>query len=803
MAKVTVVCRTRQVGAVSVRNDGPPFATKSRDPTHRESRFRLGHRQYAAFDWGERTTMNVAQKLQVKIVAAVLWATLLLPRTTVAQDLTGLGLETALWHDALSLREQLGRESVDPQLAFRAAALEVAIGMPSRALSVLDQHAGPDSSWPGYGFGIRGEAEYAVGRFETAARSFVRAAELSDEQDRAILAIRAGVAFESAGLNESALAQYAVGAAGLPQLAGWLAIRKASVSSDTISAFRLLSDVAPEAATLASRARGSLYARAGDTTSAITAFENGGHMVRAVELALAFGDNTTARRLCYVAAEVDDTALVRRSTAIIEEHFPPRTPSEFLVLAGAFHKLGSVRDAVRFAAGAVSAGDSSAETQLYWGDMLLASRSRRNALAAYTRAAAMEGAAARDAAFWEGRTLLLLGRVNEGMTKLASFVRRFPDHHAVPRALYGMADRRRRERRFDESDSLNQIVVERWPRHRYASSARMDLATDALTRADTAAAVKWYRQEIEVRGTQRNVAQFRLGNIRAVSGDTVAARAIWAALARADSLGYYGTIARTAASMPPLSVEPSVVTPRSAKAQIVLSTVDLLQETYLQEELQLLLDSLKAGRSRAPQELLDLAEGLIERNFVLEGIHIGWLASRSYTLNHPRVLRAVFPWPLRGLIEQKARELELDPYLLAALIRQESAFTPTAVSRAGAHGLMQLMPPTAREVARRIGAEWDEGLLTVADANLHLGATHLAGLLRHYDNRIVPTLAAYNAGGTPVRRWLRSFGGDDPVRFIESVPYVETRGYLRTVLRNLYLYKALYPPLTEEATGSR
>jgi len=321
----------------------------------------------------------------------------------------------------------------------------------------------------------------------------------------------------------------------------------------------------------------------------------------------------------------------------------------------------------------------------------------------------------------------------------------------------------------------------------------MDLAADALARGDTAAAVEWYRREIEVRGAQRNVAQYRLGGIRAAAGDTVAARAIWAALARADSLGYYGMVGRTAASMPPLNLEPAVIPPSSGKTLDDLTTLDFLQAAYLKEELDLFLNSLKEGRSRSPSELLELAEGLIERNFVLEGIHLGWLASRSYTLNHPRVLRIVFPFPLRELIERKARELELDPYLLAALIRQESAFTPGAVSRAGAHGLMQLMPPTVREVARRVGADWDEGLLTVADANLHLGATHLAGLLRHYDNSVVPTLAAYNAGGTPVRRWLRAFGGEDQVEFINRVPYVETRGYLRTVLRNVALYKALYP----------
>ena len=154
------------------------------------------------------------------------------------------------------------------------------------------------------------------------------------------------------------------------------------------------------------------------------------------------------------------------------------------------------------------------------------------------------------------------------------------------------------------------------------------------------------------------------------------------------------------------------------------------------------------------------------------------------------------------LVELEARELGLDPYLLAAMIRQESAFVPTAVSRAGARGLMQLMPPTAREVARRIGAEWDDALLSVADANLHLGGTHLAGLLRHYDGRIVLTLAAYNAGGGRVRRWLASLDADDPIAFVEQIPFVETRGYLRTVLRNRVLYEALYPPDQQGAVAT-
>ena len=105
------------------------------------------------------------------------------------------------------------------------------------------------------------------------------------------------------------------------------------------------------------------------------------------------------------------------------------------------------------------------------------------------------------------------------------------------------------------------------------------------------------------------------------------------------------------------------------------------------------------------------------------------------------------------------------------------------------------------EVARKLGVEWDAGLLVVPDANLHLGTTHLASLLERYEGDVIPALAAYNAGATPVRRWLRYPEAKDPVRFVERIPYAETRGYLRTVIRNRSLYRALYPPVTQSTAG--
>lgn len=712
-------------------------------------------------------------------------------------------LDGAVWQEAQELSARLGAEDSGKSVAFRAAQLEVTMGRHAGALGILTKHGGADSLWDATGFRVRGEAEYGLGQFQAAARSFVIAAELEEGTARGILTTRAGVAYERAGMLTAAAAQYGLASDLVPELAGWLALREASVSSDTARAIRLLAEVEPEAEPLAAAARGLLYARAGDTSSAVAVLEQSELPGRAASLALSAGDSATARRLAYAAVVAEDTSVVRTGFTIVEEGFPPVTASEYLALSKAAQRLGSLRDASQYAAETVAAGDSSAGTLVFLGDLWAARRYRSRALAAYRIASTMEGEAAIEAAFKYGRSLLLVGRASEGMSALADFVERYPDHPSVPRAFYGMADRRRRERRLDLSDSLNQIVAERWPRNSYASLARMDLAADALSRGDTTAAIEWYREEIEVLGMRRNVAQYRLGALRAATDDTIGARAVWAALARRDSLGYYGTIARTAARLPPLDIEPSPGTLLSNTARNILTVIELLRESYLDDELAVLIDSLKARRSRSPPELLDLAEGLIELGFVSEGIHLGWLASRAYTLNHPRVLRAVFPWPYRDLIEHTARELRLDPHLLAGLIRQESAFTPTAISRAGAHGLMQLMPPTAREVARRIGAVWDEVLLTVPDANLRLGATHLEGLLRRYDDRVLPSLAAYNAGGVPVRRWMASWDGEDAVQFIENVTYNETRGYLRTVLRNWALYRSLYPMELEESDSGQ
>jgi peptidoglycan lytic transglycosylase len=111
--------------------------------------------------------------------------------------------------------------------------------------------------------------------------------------------------------------------------------------------------------------------------------------------------------------------------------------------------------------------------------------------------------------------------------------------------------------------------------------------------------------------------------------------------------------------------------------------------------------------------------------------------------------------------------------------------------------LAQILPGTAAFTARGLDVSFDAEWITVPDLNLHLGAAHLAELLKRFDGRVEPAVAAYNAGSRPVGRWLGRGGSDDPDRFIELIPYPETRGYVRSVLRNRDLYRAMYGPPRE------
>ncbi len=195
----------------------------------------------------------------------------------------------------------------------------------------------------------------------------------------------------------------------------------------------------------------------------------------------------------------------------------------------------------------------------------------------------------------------------------------------------------------------------------------------------------------------------------------------------------------------------------------------------------------------SPGALLRLAEGMIAEGMHIEGIRVGARARSAGYPRSARLVRATYPLPFRNIILEEAAKHEVDPFLVAALIRQESAFNTDAVSGAGAIGLMQVMPATGRELARRGGPDpFSATALRVADINIHLGSRYLARMLGRYDGQLPLVLAAYNAGPTRANRWSGLPEASDLLRFTERIPFFETRNYVKSVERNLRIYRWLY-----------
>ncbi|MCR9236082.1 MAG: lytic transglycosylase domain-containing protein [Alphaproteobacteria bacterium] len=135
--------------------------------------------------------------------------------------------------------------------------------------------------------------------------------------------------------------------------------------------------------------------------------------------------------------------------------------------------------------------------------------------------------------------------------------------------------------------------------------------------------------------------------------------------------------------------------------------------------------------------------------------------------------------------------------LVYSIARQESGFNPQAVSGAGARGLLQLMPATAKEVSRGLKLKYSKARLTSDPTyNATLGAAYLGQLLAEYNGSMIMTFAGYNAGGSRVRRWIKTYGDprkmnvDGIVDWVESIPFTETRSYVQKIMENNQVYRA-------------
>jgi soluble lytic murein transglycosylase len=159
------------------------------------------------------------------------------------------------------------------------------------------------------------------------------------------------------------------------------------------------------------------------------------------------------------------------------------------------------------------------------------------------------------------------------------------------------------------------------------------------------------------------------------------------------------------------------------------------------------------------------------------------------------VLLLNYSFPVANVPAYKGEGAAPETPLVLALIRQETEFDPNAVSGAGALGIMQVMPDTGRKMARIAGMAYDQhSLLYDTEYNMQLGMGELQHQLDNWGGSYILAIAAYNAGPSNVKRWIAQFGdprtaGIDPVDWIESIPFGETRNYVQRVIENMQVYR--------------
>ncbi|WP_243138180.1 lytic transglycosylase domain-containing protein [Heliorestis acidaminivorans] len=159
----------------------------------------------------------------------------------------------------------------------------------------------------------------------------------------------------------------------------------------------------------------------------------------------------------------------------------------------------------------------------------------------------------------------------------------------------------------------------------------------------------------------------------------------------------------------------------------------------------------------------------------------------------PWVQKIIYPLPHKETIFKYARQNDIDPYLVAAIIRRESKFWIWAESPQGAKGLMQLMPQTAEWIAQEMDMnDYSHDKLYEPHRNIKMGCWYLANLNKEFQGNIILVIASYNGGRGNVRQWIDEKGWTGQEHSIDMIPYPETRAYVKGVLQDYQIYRNLY-----------
>jgi soluble lytic murein transglycosylase len=413
-----------------------------------------------------------------------------------------------------------------------------------------------------------------------------------------------------------------------------------------------------------------------------------------------------------------------------------------------------------------------------------------------------------EAALLLGRTLLRSGSGDAGVREYRAVAERYAGSATAAEAYLRIGDLALDADRREEARAAYRSAIETAPATAPAAQAAARLAADALGVGDARATLALLERQTAAAPTAPALAPawFWSGRLRLVLGDETRAREDFRRAMQVDPYSYYGVraaerIGSSLASVP-LAQEPPV--PKEADAEIdrVFWRVDVLRALALTDAATGETALLRSRYEAEPAALARIAREMAPRGQPIAAGVLARDAQRRLGVWSESALRVVYPFPYRDIVVREARRNGLDPFVVAGLIRQESYFSPVAVSGAGAVGLMQVMPETGRQLASAAGvSNYRPALLSDPDANVRIGTRFLAAQMRRWNGREDFVFAAYNAGPSRVQRWRLFPEQRDAERFIERIPFEETRDYVKQVSFHAAVYRRLYGSAPQASSG--
>lgn len=607
----------------------------------------------------------------------------------------------------------------------------------------------------------------------------------------------------------------------LPPLRDWthlLAADAAARAADTATVRRRLAAVEPSLAEeWGWRIRESARRAAGDVTGAIRGIEESaariGDPVRRAEAWRAAGDLRAERgemggalaayRRAMEAAPQSRAALeVARTLGT----FAQLTPYDRLLVGRVWVRHGNGERGGANLDAYLASGEGTpaerAQIRLEAGRAFFRARRYADAerhLVAAARDAASPPAAAAEATFLAARSQYRQGRTDMARTTFLATAERFPREKAAAEALFLLGEIEHDAGRLGAARAYYRRAALTGADVAEAALAAMRLAGIAFAARDFRTAAASLEEYLSSRPEERGTAQARYwaGRARLAAGEAEVGRRHLEIARRVEPVSFYGMRAAEllGGSLQdlPLAPPPRIDTRTMAEVEHALFRVDALRDLELRDASTLELDRTRARMTEQPTALYLIAEALVDGRAPVQGMLLGREIQRREGAWNDRLLRIVYPFRYRTLIEAEARRRGLDPFMVAGLIRQESMFNPIAVSPAGAVGLMQVMPATGQMLARRAGiASFNAAMLRQPEINVQLGTLFLADLQGRYRGNLTEMFAAYNAGPGRVTRWRSLPEAWDEELFAERIPFAETREYVKIVRFNAQLYRMLY-----------